>query len=138
MLELTLNKRCNAPVARVFAAWSSSEQIKHLFAHGDMTVPEAEVDFRVGGAYRIVMQRPDGQTYIVGGIYRDIVTNRRLCFTWCWDGSEVNTEVEVTFRPDGDRTDVTLTHRQFANAEIRDRHNQGWEGCLANLAQLGD
>lgn len=137
MFELTLNKRCNAPVERVFAAWSSVEQVKRWFAPGDMTVPDASIDFRKGGTYRIVMQNPDGQTHIVGGVYRDIVPNQRLCFTWSWEGSEVTTEVDISFRADGERTDFTLIHRQFATEEARDKHNQGWEGCLAKLLRLG-
>jgi uncharacterized protein YndB with AHSA1/START domain len=136
MFELSLNKRCNAPVARVFAAWSSTEQVKRWFAPGDMTVPEASVDFRVGGAYRIVMQDPDGQTHIVGGVYRDIVPNQRLCFTWRWEGSEVTTEVDIHFRADDEHTDFTLIHRQFATEDARDRHNEGWERCLAKLVKL--
>jgi len=136
MYELTLNKRCKAPVARVFAAWSSPQQVQRWFAPGDMTVPEAEVDFRVGGAYRIVMQRPDGQQHIVGGVYRDIVPNERLLFTWSWEGSGVTSEVEITLQPAGEQTDLTLLHRQIPTEESRESHKQGWEGCLAKLVQL--
>lgn len=136
MYELTLNKRCKAPVARVFAAWSSPEQVQRWFAPGDLTVPEAEVDFRVGGAYRIVMQRPDGQQHIVGGVYRDIVPDERLVFTWSWEGSGVTSEVEIRLQPADGQTDLTLLHRQIPTEESRESHKQGWEGCLAKLVQL--
>jgi len=136
MFELTLNKRCMAPLARVFAAWSSAEQIMKWFAPGEMKVSNAAVDFRVGGAYRIEMQYPDGRVHIVGGFYRDIVQNQRLCFSWTWDGSEVTTEVDIAFHADGDATDITLTHRQFQSTDERDRHLAGWEGCLAKLVKL--
>ena len=134
MYELTLNKRCNAPVARVFAAWSSAEMIKRWFGPGTVTVPEAEVDFRVGGAYRIVMRHSDGKTNIINGTYRQIVANERLCFSWQWEGSEAVTEVELTFRAVGEQTDFTLTHREFPTEDERDKHNQGWQGCLVKLA----
>jgi uncharacterized protein YndB with AHSA1/START domain len=134
--ELTMNKRCKANVARVFAAWSSIEQVQRWFAPGDMTVPEAQVDFRVGGAYRIVMQRPDGQRHIVGGEYRAIEPDERLLFSWSWEGSGVTSEVEILLRPAGEQTDLTLIHRQIPTAESRDSHAQGWEGCLAKLQQL--
>lgn len=136
MYELTLNKRCRMSVEKVYAAWSSPEQVQRWFAPGDMTVPEAAVDFRVGGAYRIVMQRPDGQRHIVGGVYRELVPNERLVFSWSWEGSGVTSEVEITLRPAGKQTDLTLIHRQIPTAESRDSHGQGWEGCLAKLTQL--
>jgi uncharacterized protein YndB with AHSA1/START domain len=134
MFELTMNKRCNAPVARVFAAWCTTDLMRRWFGPGEMTVPEAEVDLRVGGAYRVVMRRPDGQTLIIGGIYREIVTNQRLCFSWQWEGSEAVTEVELTFRAAGEQTDLTLVHREFETEAARDDHNKGWQGCLAKLA----
>ncbi|MES2070154.1 MAG: SRPBCC domain-containing protein [Pseudomonadota bacterium] len=139
MFELSLNKLCKAPVGRVFAAWSTPEQLQRWFAPGELSVPQADVDFRVGGAYRIVMRRHDGQHHIIGGVYREIVPNERLCFTWCWEGSEVTTDVEITFRPAGEQTELTeltLTHRQFPTEEMRDKHKDGWEGSLVKLVQL--
>jgi uncharacterized protein YndB with AHSA1/START domain len=134
--ELSLNKRCKAPVERVFAAWSSPEQVQRWFAPGDMKVAQADVDFRVGGAYRIVMQRPDGQQHIVGGVYRAIVPNERLLMSWSWENSGVTSEVEIVLRAAGEQTDLTLNHRQIPTAESRDSHAEGWEGCLAKLVQL--
>lgn len=108
--------------------------IKRWFGPGELTVPEAQVDFRVGGVYRVVMRRPDGQTHVIGGIYREIHPNERLCFSWQWEGSDARTEVELTFRAAGEQTDLTLVHREFATEETREEHNKGWQGCLAKLA----
>jgi len=35
--------------------------------------------------------------------------------------------------PEGEATKVTITHEQFANTEDRDKHNEGWNGCLNRL-----
>ncbi len=32
-------------------------------------------------------------------------------------------------------TEVVLTHERFPNTELRDRHQQGWTGCLARLSK---
>jgi uncharacterized protein YndB with AHSA1/START domain len=134
MHTLTLTERLAAPLERVFAAWSSAEQVRRWFAPGDMRVPEAEVDLRPGGRYRIVMEEKDGQRHVVTGEYREIVPNERLAFTWQWEGSEAVTFVEVEFRAiDDGGTELSLVHTQFAAEEHRDMHGKGWRGCLANL-----
>jgi uncharacterized protein YndB with AHSA1/START domain len=138
MYEITLTKRCKAAPAEVFAAWSEPSVVSRWFAPGDLHVAQAEIDFRVGGRYRIVMQRPDGGLHIVGGEYRCIVPHERLSFSWAWEGSDATTEVELCFEPVDKHTDLTLTHREFQTDEARVSHQQGWEGCLAKLlAQSG-
>lgn len=56
----------------MFNAWTTPEVISQWFAPGSMTVPEASVDFKIGGAYRFVMQNQEGEQFIVGGEYREI------------------------------------------------------------------
>ena len=46
------------------------------------------------------------------------------------------TLVTVLFHDAGDKTEVVLTHEFFADAHMRDEHNQDWNGCLENLAKL--
>lgn len=33
----------------------------------------------------------------------------------------------------GGKTELTLTHEAFADETARDKHRQGWEGCLERL-----
>jgi len=134
MHTLTMTEQFAAPLERVYRAWSSADEIERWFAPGAMRVPEAEVDLRPGGRYRIVMEDTDGSRHIVTGEYREVTPNERLAFTWQWEGSEAITFVEVEFRAiDADSTELKLVHTRFATEELRDRHGQGWGGCLANL-----
>jgi uncharacterized protein YndB with AHSA1/START domain len=43
--------------------------------------------------------------------------------------------VTVAFEAKGNETELTLTHERFASAEQRDRHSEGWTGCLARLEE---
>jgi uncharacterized protein YndB with AHSA1/START domain len=135
MNELTIDKRCNATIERVFAAWTEPDLMARWFAPGTMSVAEAVADVRVGGAWRVVMQEPSGQRRTVGGHYREVSPHSRLRFSWRWEGSEHTSEVEITLRADGTGTELQLTHRELESATSRDQHGQGWQGCLAKLIE---
>ena len=42
----------------------------------------------------------------------------------------------MELRAAGEGTELTLLHEQFADAEARDHHNQGWIGCIGRLERL--
>ena len=94
----------------------------------------AENDARSGGRYRWVMRTPDGEEHDVSGVYREVVPNEKLVFTWAWKSTpERESLVTVTFKHDGDGTLLTLTHEQFFDEDARDRHQDGWNGAMEKL-----
>jgi len=105
-----------------------------------MTVPEAVMDVRIGGAYRIAMRSADGEPYVVRGIYREVEPGRRLVMTWEWEEDDLDGRHEsmltVEFAPYGNGTELTLTHQRLASAESRDRHESGWNSILNRLNDL--
>ena len=134
-MKLVVRRTFAASVERVYEAWTDSAAIRRWFCPGDMTVPEAEADVRVGGRYRICMRDQDGSLHVTGGVYREVVPNQRLVFSWRWEGSEVDTLVTVDLAAAGaDGTELILTHEGFADADGRDKHNQGWNACLDKLS----
>jgi uncharacterized protein YndB with AHSA1/START domain len=97
----------------------------------------AEIDARGGGRYRLIMRSPDGETHDVSGVYREVVPDRKLVFTWAWKSTpERESLVTVLVEPDGDGTLLTLTHEQFFDEPARDRHQHGWNGSLDKLARF--
>ena len=125
------------PVASVYAAWSDPAQMKHWMGPSD-DFGEAEVtmDVRVGGRYRFVMHAPDGEQHRVGGEFREIVPERKLVYTWAWESTpERESLVTVEFRASGQGTELLLTHQRFADAQARDKHQHGWNGCLDRLGR---
>ena len=134
MYSLEIKRVFACSVERLYQAWASGEQVETWFAPGDMTVPEASVDFRKNGRYRIVMQDPAGEQHIVGGEYLDIAENENIVFTWCWEGSGVTTKVAVHFLAlDASNSELTLEHTEFTDEALKDKHGMGWNACLANL-----
>jgi uncharacterized protein YndB with AHSA1/START domain len=134
--SLTIKRRFNAPPQKVFAAWTDPEKVKRWMCPGDNKALHAECDARVGGRFRWIMQAPSGEQHDVSGVYREVVPNEKLVFSWAWKSTpERESLVTLTFKPDGGGTLMTLMHEQFFDADARDRHNQGWSGAMEKLEQ---
>lgn len=132
---LRLRRTFPAPPERVFRAWTDPEALKRWSGPGAFTTPLAEVDLRVGGAFRIHMRAPDGTEHRVRGVYREVAPPARLVYTWQWE-TEVAPETLVTveFHDRGGATEVVLTHERFPDEKTRTDHEQGWSACFEKLA----
>lgn len=132
--SLTLKRRINAPPEKVFSAWTDPTKVARWMGPEGVEVLSAECDARVGGRYRWVMRSPDGETHDVSGVYREVVANEKLSFTWAWKSTpERESLVTVALKRDGDGTLLTLTHEQFFDETARDHHQHGWIGSLDKL-----
>jgi uncharacterized protein YndB with AHSA1/START domain len=133
--SLTFKRRLNAPPAKVYAAWTDPEKIVHWFGRADATPGsmQAEIDPRIGGRFRVRFNTED-EYYEVGGIYREVVPNQRLVFSWAWHSTpERESQVTVTLQPDGDGTLLTVHHEQLFDQASREGHERGWVGALDKL-----
>ncbi|MCW9045775.1 MAG: SRPBCC domain-containing protein [Alphaproteobacteria bacterium] len=137
MFEVTLQRKFNMPANKLYRAWCDPQIIRQWFAPGEMTVPEATADVREGGSYRIVMRDNDtGEDHIVGGVYQKVEDNKALAFTWQWEGNPIATKVSLTIEALSDEAcELTLHHSEFADQDACDKHEMGWNGCLANLTE---
>ena len=133
--SLSLKRRFNAAPERVYAAWTDPTQIAQWFGPPSIDDVEAPADPREGGRYRIFMRDKDGEEHDVSGVYRKVVPNQELVFTWAWRSTpERESLVTILIKPDGDGALFTLTHEQFFDETARDNHNKGWTACLDALA----
>ena len=135
MVTLVVRKTIRATAERLFTAWTDPAQLKLWWGPRGVRCTDAEVDLRVGGRYRIANQFPDGKILWITGEYESIEPPRKLVYTWRLEAQEGNSErVTVQFEPLGDLTEVIVTHELISNETLRDRHEQGWIGCLEGLA----
>jgi uncharacterized protein YndB with AHSA1/START domain len=134
---LQIERVIRAPIDIVFDAFTVPEQLASWWGPEGVTIPDYSMDVRPGGAWRTVMLQPGGNKVEVSGVYRTIEKNKRLVFTWAWkqeDGSRGHeTEVVVTFEPQGKNTKLTLVQSVFAETVHRDRHGEGWESTFNAL-----
>lgn len=127
--ELLISHTFDAPAALVFSLWSNPEHMKRWMGPQGYVCPAAEIDFRVGGAYRGMMKSPKNEENWFGGVYREIVPHRRLVFTFAWDAGpsgSVETLVTITFTERDGKTVQMFHQTPFTSVEARDRHVGGW------------
>jgi uncharacterized protein YndB with AHSA1/START domain len=137
-VSLSLRRTFAAPRERVFAAWTTPEIARQFFGPGDVTVPEMEMDVRVGGTYKITMLKSDGERLLVSGVYREVRAPERLVCTWSWEEDDPALEREtlltLEFFERGDATEVVLTHEHFRDEQQRNNHEGGWTAILDQLS----
>lgn len=135
--SLTIKRRIKAPPAKIFAAWTQPQALAVWFGPEQIRDSHAEIDARVGGRFRVVMNATDGERHEVGGVYREVVQNEKLVFTWAWVTTpERESLVTVQLKSEGDATLLMLTHEQLFDEKTRDGHHHGWTGSLDKLEKL--
>ena len=138
-LRLEISRTIRAPRERVFKAFSSADELKKWFGPGECHVIEGDLDFRVGGGYRLSMFTSDmGEADLVGR-FTEIVAGERIAYTWEWQNNEKmhwgQMEVTVSFRDADGGTEVSILHEGIPVAEVRDGHREGWNGSFDKLGR---
>jgi uncharacterized protein YndB with AHSA1/START domain len=120
--QILITREFDAPKHLVYKAWTTPELVKRWWSgnRGEMTI--AEIDLRVGGAWRYVMVTDDGFEVAFHGEYREIVPNKRIVSTEVYEGMPEGEALNtVTFTETEGRTTLTVLV-QHASKEARDAH----------------
>lgn len=121
---------------RVFAAWSDPDSMRAwMCPNPEITHATVEIDFRVGGSFRIEMHGE--RAYVHTGKYLEIDPPHRLVFEWIsqWmPADERKTRVTVSIEPAGEnRSRLRLVHDELPETDSYDGHVQGWATILEKL-----
>ena len=98
--EIVMTRTFNAPRRLVFDAFSKPELVRQwLLGPPGWSMPVCEIDFRVGGRYRYVWRRDDGDQMGMGGVYQEIVAPERIVanekFDQSWYPGEAVDTIEL-------------------------------------------
>jgi uncharacterized protein YndB with AHSA1/START domain len=142
--EILITRTVNAPRHLVYRAWTTPELVRRWWPgrRGEMTV--ADMDFRVGGAWRYVMVAHGGFEVAFHGIYREIVPNERIVYTEVMelpgtapdseDGAVLNT---VTFEEADGGATVVRIRTDAGTREVRDMiAESGMEGGVREQFEI--
>jgi uncharacterized protein YndB with AHSA1/START domain len=141
MSSLTLVRRIAARPSIVFEAMTTAEGIAAWFGPDDLPVVRAEMDARVGGAYRVHFRTLDGRDHEARGEFLELAPPRRIVMSWRWafggepEESGHTSRVEFVLTPIGDGTELTFTHAVLASEASEKSHAKGWAGAFDKLVR---
>jgi uncharacterized protein YndB with AHSA1/START domain len=139
---LVVSRSFPVPRNLVFQAWSSADHLRHWFCPVGYTVPDARVEFRVGGAFEICMRAPDGKDHWTRGRYVEIEPDSRLVIDMSAEGERdqplFRAFTVVTFIEEsgGTKLEVNQSYTLFdsAAAPMIQGAPKGWDQTLDHLA----
>ncbi len=118
--EIVMTRVFDAPRDLVFEAHASCEHLSHWWGPRRYEIISCEVDFRPGGAWRIVHRGPDGEEYAFRGEYGEIVRPERIVWTFEFEGVPGSVSVQtMTLEEHDGKTTLTGTS-VFDTVEERD------------------
>ena len=98
----------------------------------------AELEPRRGGAFRVEFGSAKD---IAAGKYVEVVRDRRVVFTWGWEGNEMvppgSSTVEIYLKPTGSGTLLRLVHRGLPQEAVAS-HSEGWDYFLPRLTDVAE
>jgi len=138
--SLTIIRKLKAFPARVFAAITQLQQMTQWWGPDAGPTLSADADVRPGGRFNILFRLFDGSEHNPNGVYREVLTERKLVFTWEWPRMpERDSLVTLLLAPIDGSTELTLIHEYLPAEDTRQSHEAGWRGLLDKLPIfLGD
>jgi uncharacterized protein YndB with AHSA1/START domain len=137
--SVTIVRRIKAPPARIWAAITQADLMLRWWGPDAGPTLSVVADVRPGGRFSVVFRLVNGDEHNPTGIYREVVPEKKLVFTWDLPGAEPESLVTFRLEPFDGGTELTLTHEHLPDEEARDSHEQGWNGLLDKLPLfLGD
>ena len=130
-MKITVERVVDAPIDRVWHAWSDPDQITQWnAASDDWHTTESEVDLREGGRFRSRMEAKDGSAgFDFEGEYTRVVPRERVDYRMA-DGRDVR--VDFVERDDG----VLVRNTFDAESENPpEAQREGWQAILDNFGR---
>jgi uncharacterized protein YndB with AHSA1/START domain len=138
-LTLELSRTLPADREAVWRAMTEPSELAKWWGPKGFTVPEVLFEPRAGEIYRITMQPPEGDPFLLHGEFREVDPPNRLSYTFVYDPPDPDdrdTLVALSLAARGDETDVSFTQGGFATDERLELHRGGWSDSFDRLEDL--
>ena len=151
--NLVVTRVFDAPVQRVWKAWTDPEQVMNWWGPDCFTSPSARLDFREGGTSLVCMRGPKelgGQDMYSTWAYKKIVPMQSIEFIHNLAGPDgqkadpvklglpadfpQDQRNLVTFKTAGNKTEMTVTQYDWTLGQMLDLAEAGWNQSLDKMA----
>lgn len=126
----------NATASNIWLAITDKDQMKLWYF--DLPEFKAEPGFK----FQFIGEGKEGEKYLHLCEVQEAVVNKKLSYTWRYDGYEGNSLVSFDLTPQGEKTKVTLTHSGLetfpstTNAFAKENFVEGWTHII-NISLKG-
>lgn len=142
---IVLTRIFDASREQVWKTWTEPELQKLWWGPRSFTAPIMKNDLRIGGKYLFAMQDADGKMCWSTGIYKDIRYLEKIVATdsfademgnivppesYGMSGLPEVLEITVNLEDAGDKTRLTISHKEFPEGEMCDMCVRGWNESL--------
>jgi uncharacterized protein YndB with AHSA1/START domain len=139
--QVLITREFDAPKHLVYKAWTTPELVGRWWHANRGEVKSIEIDLRVGGGWRYVMETPDGLEVAFHGEYRELVADERIVSTEVYEGFPDGEAVDtLTLSEENGRTTLTIlvqhTSREHRDAHIESGMEDGLQDALDLLEQV--
>jgi uncharacterized protein YndB with AHSA1/START domain len=139
--QILITRQFDAPKRLVYQAWTTPELVRRWWhaGRGEMTV--ADIDLRVGGAWRWVMIAAGGFEVGFHGEFREVVPSERLVFTEVYEGGpDVAALNTLTLTEEDGRTTLSIlvqhSSQQFRDMQLNSGMEAGMQTALDLLEEI--
>jgi uncharacterized protein YndB with AHSA1/START domain len=152
--DLVITRLFDAPIEVVWKAWTDPEYVMRWWGPTGFTSPSCKIDFREGGTFIFHMRAPKefqgGSDFYTAGVYKKIVPLKLIEFSQGLadkDGNRIDPATmgmpadfpkeipsALAFKRVGDKTELTVTERDWTVGQMRDMSEAGMNECLDKLA----
>jgi uncharacterized protein YndB with AHSA1/START domain len=150
-MDFVVTRVIDAPVGKVWQAWSDPVYVKQWWGPTGFTAPVAQMDFREGGTSLVCMRSPDGHDIFNTWTYRAIVPMERIEFVskFADENGDALDPAAIGMPPDVPRevphvvaltslhdskTEVTVTEFGYEPGPVLEMSRTGQEQCLNKMA----
>jgi uncharacterized protein YndB with AHSA1/START domain len=118
--EIVFERVIDAPIEAVWKAWTDPEMLKQWWGPDNVTIPECEIDVRVGGKIYIVMEAGEamgpykGTKWPMLGKYTAVEPHTHLAYeVKAWtegqnDTTQIDQVTELTLAEENGKTKLTI------------------------------
>lgn len=149
--DLVVTRIFDAPLERVWKAWTDPEQVMRWWGPNGFTAPVAKIDFREGGTSLVCMRSPEYGDQYSTWQYEKIVPMERIEYIHNLadkDGNKVDPvklgmppdfpqdlRNTITFKAVGNnKTEITVTEYDWTVGHMTEMAEMGLEQCFDKMA----